>query len=93
MTRGRLIGLVILAGAVIGLALGRRQLGTIVGRLTGKEAQPTERQWDFDQDELRGLMDRVLDEQRQRVSQLEGPQRERAQAFLEYYERRRAAVG
>ena len=93
MTRGKLIGVILLAGAAIGLALGRRQLGTIVGRITGKEELPTERQWDFDRDELRGLMDRVLDEQRERVSQLEGPPRERAQAFLEYYERRRAAVG
>ena len=93
MTRGRLIGVILLAGAAIGLALGRRQIGALVGRITGKEELPTERQWDFDREELRGLMDRVLDEQRERVSQLEGPQRERAQAFLEYYERRRAAVG
>ena len=93
MTRGRLLGLILLASAAVGLALGRHQLGALVGRLTGKEELPTERQWDFDRDELRGLMDRVLDEQRERVSQLDGPQRERAQAFLEYYERRRAAAG
>jgi hypothetical protein len=52
-----------------------------------------ERQWPFDRQELRSLMSRVTAEQRSRVEQLEpGPMRDRATAFLRYYERRHAAV-
>ncbi len=50
-------------------------------------------QWPFDTAELRSLMDRVITEQRERVSSTEDiAGRNRAQAFLEYYERRRQAV-
>ena len=93
MTRGRVLWLLLVAGAAAGLFLGRRQLGEALGRLTGRDEEPPARQWPFERDELHGLMDRVIAEQRERVSQIEeAPQRARAQAFLDYYERRRAAA-
>jgi hypothetical protein len=50
-------------------------------------------QWPFDRAELRSLMTRVVAEQRERVNAIEDTAgRNRAQAFLEYYERRRQAV-
>ena len=50
-------------------------------------------QWPFDIDELRALMTRVVSEQQDRVSAIEDQAgRDRAQAFLEYYERRRQAI-
>lgn len=50
-------------------------------------------QWPFDTDELRALMSRVVAEQAERVSSIQDDAgRNRAQAFLDYYERRRRAV-
>lgn len=48
----------------------------------------------FDHEELRDLMDRVVDNQREIVAQLDNDAaaRQRALGFLRYYERRRAAV-
>jgi hypothetical protein len=50
-------------------------------------------QWPFDRAELRSLMDRVVAEQRERINSIEDVAgKNRAQAFLDYYERRRQAV-
>lgn len=47
-------------------------------------------QWPFDPAELRSLMSNVVSEQRARTASIEDKAgRDRAQAFLDYYERRR----
>ena len=87
MKRNLLIGLGIVGGVAGALALGRRLTAG------GGETAPGEVQWPFDRAELRTLMDRVVEDQRATVGRIEdAEERARAQAFLEYYEGRRAAV-
>ena len=94
MKRKYLIGLGLAAGAAGVVAANREQIGTAVARATGKTEAPPAKQWDFDGQELRALMDRTLDEQRTIIANAETPElRERAEAFQRYYEGRRAAVG
>jgi hypothetical protein len=50
-------------------------------------------QWPFDPAELRSLMSNVIAEQRERIASIDDSAgRDRAQAFLDYYERRRRAA-
>ena len=50
-------------------------------------------QWPFDPAELGALMSNVVAEQRARIASIEDKAgRDRAQAFLDYYERRRQAA-
>jgi regulator of sirC expression with transglutaminase-like and TPR domain len=59
------------------------------GTLSGHEAV----QWPFDPTELRSLMANVVAEQRERIASIDDSAgRDRAQAFLDYYERRRQAA-
>ena len=84
------LGLALAAGIAL---ISRRQTGWAFARLGRQPTRPGPRQWDLDRAELRALMDRVVAEQRRRVGELEAiPNRARAQAFLDYYERRRAAL-
>jgi hypothetical protein len=93
MKRKYLIGLGLAAGAAGVVAANREQIGTAVARVTGKSEVPPAKQWDFDRQELRTLMDRVADEQRTIIANAESPEaRERAEAFQRYYAGRRAAV-
>ena len=62
MKRKYLIGLGLAAGAAGVMAANREQIGTAVARVTGKTETPHAKQWDFDGQELRTLMDRVTDE-------------------------------
>jgi|GraSoiStandDraft_2_1057267.scaffolds.fasta_scaffold197955_2 hypothetical protein len=93
MKRKYLIGLGLAAGAAGAVALNRQQIGTAVARVSGQAAAPPAKQWPFDGQELRTLMDRVVDDQRTLVANAETPDaRARAEAFRRYYEGRRAAV-
>jgi len=93
MKRKYLIGLGVAAGAAGAAALGRGQLGAIAGRLRGGDAVVQEKQWDFDNGELRTLMDRTLTEQQRIIADAATPEeRERAVAFGRYFAGRRAAV-
>ena len=93
MKRGYVVGLAVAAGVTGAAVLGRDRIGSALGLGVGAAAEPQAQQWPFDAGELRGLMDRVLDRQRAIVAGGESPaQRERAEAFLKYYEGRRAAV-
>jgi hypothetical protein len=50
-------------------------------------------QWPFDPAELRSLMSNVVAEQRERIASIDDlAGRDRARAFLDYYERRRQAA-
>jgi hypothetical protein len=81
------LGILLACGAVLGavaFALARR------GGQASDAEQPV--QWPFDSGELSDLTDRVIAEQRELVADAPTPAaRERAQAFLDYYEQRRAA--
>jgi hypothetical protein len=78
-------GLALIALVAGGLAVSQRR--------AGRSGQNEAVQWPFDRAELRSLMDKVVAEQRERVSSIDDVAgRNRAQAFLEYYERRRQAV-
>ncbi len=93
MKRKYLIGLGVAAGVAGAAALGREQLGAIAGRLSGQDAIVPQKQWDFDNGELRTLMDRTLTEQQQLIAAAPTPEeRERAVAFGRYFAGRRAAV-
>jgi hypothetical protein len=87
MIRRMVVGMLALAAlAAGGLALFRRR-----GR--GQAGEHDAVQWPFETDELRSLMSRVVAEQRDRINTIEDAAgRGRAQAFLEYYERRRQAA-
>jgi hypothetical protein len=64
--------------------IGRRRSGILVDSL---------RQWPFDRDELHARMDSVIQQQHEIIGQLENDAaRERAEAFLRYYQHRRAAA-
>jgi hypothetical protein len=68
-------------------------LAALQRRRNGRLGADSAVQWPFDRAELRSLMDRVVAEQRERINSIEDVAgRGRAQAFLEYYERRRQAV-
>jgi hypothetical protein len=93
MKRKYLIGLGLAAGAAGVVAVNREQLGTAVARVTGKPEDPPAKQWAFDQQELRTLMDGVVEDQRTIIANAETPEaRERAEAFQRYYEGRRTAI-
>jgi hypothetical protein len=93
MKRKYLIGLGVAAGTAGAAALGRAQLGAIVGRLRGQDTIVPQKQWDFDDAELRTLMDRTLAEQQRIIADAATPEeRERAVAFGRYFAGRRAAV-
>lgn len=93
MKRKYLIGLGVAAGVAGAAALGREQLGAIAGRLGGQDAIVPQKQWDFDNGELRTLMDRTLTEQQRLIAEAPTPEeRERAVAFGRYFAGRRAAV-
>lgn len=86
MQRRTVIGFAIGVGAVGAALLSRRRLAT-------PAPAPATQQWPFDQHELRALMDRVITTQRAYIQTVDtAPQRARAQAFLDYYEQRRAAA-
>lgn len=87
MFRRMMLGVLAVAALVAGgLAVLQRRRS---GRLGAQKAV----QWPFDRAELRSLMDRVVAEQRERINSIEDVAgKGRAQAFLEYYERRRQAV-
>jgi hypothetical protein len=94
MKRKYLIGLGLIAGAVGALALSRQQIGTAVARVTGQTEAPPAKQWPFERQELRTLMDRVVADQETIVANAESPAaRTRAEAFRRYYEGRRSVVG
>jgi hypothetical protein len=88
MSRRALYGLVAVVVAALGLA------ATFVMLKRGPAAQDDQPvQWPFERAELLDLTGRVLARQRELVAQAATPAaRERAQSFLRYYERRRAAV-
>ncbi len=93
MRRGYVIGLLIAIGATGAAVLGRRRIAGALGRGAGSPAADGQVQWPFDQNELRTLMERVIDHQREIVAGAENPDaRGRAEKFLEYYEGRRAAA-
>lgn len=93
MKRKYAIGLGVVASAAGVAALGREQLSTMVGRLSGQDAAPQQKQWDFDKAELQTLMDRTLAEQQQIIANAPTPEeRERASAFQRYFAGRRAAI-
>ena len=79
--------------AAIAGALFAWQSGMFGGDGAVEEIGP--RQWPFDPGELRQLMDHVIEDQHQRIDQLQaGPAQQRAKKFLSYYEGRKAsAVG
>jgi len=82
-----MIGLVVLLALVGGVWTWLQR------RNGGKLHRLDDVQWPFDKAELRSLMDRVIAEQRDRVGAIEDiAGRNRAQAFLDYYERRRQAA-
>jgi hypothetical protein len=59
----------------------------------GKPGEHDAVQWPFDPTELRTLMDDVVNEQRARIASIgDASGRDRAKAFLDYYERRRQAA-
>lgn len=84
MATGILIGA---AAAAIGGAV-----WLVVGKLRRVEEGEQEKQWPFDLDELRGLMDTVIEQQQEIIDGLDGRSRDRARSFLDYYQRRRAAA-
>lgn len=85
MRRRAIVGLVALAG-LAGTAL-------VGWRRSGARDAAQSRQWPFDRTELAALMDRIIADQRERVAALPaGPARDRAAAFLAYYQGRRAVV-
>ena len=87
MFRGLMFG--VLAGA----ALIAGCLAVLQRRRSGRLGADGAVQWPFDGAELRSLMDRVVAEQRERINSIDDVAgKRRAQAFLEYYERRRQAV-
>ena len=93
MKRKYLIGLGVAAGATGVAVLGREQLGAIAGRLSGQDTIVPQKQWDFDQGELRTLMDRTLADQQRIIADAPSPEeRDRAVAFGRYFAGRRAAV-
>lgn len=93
MQRKYMIGLGVAAGVAGAAALGREQLVAAASRATGREATSIAKQWEFDGGELRTLMDRVVAKQQSIVAAAETPaERERAAAFQQYYEGRRAAA-
>ena len=68
-------------------------LAVLDRRRSGRMGADDAVQWPFDRAELRALMDRVVAEQLERINAIEDVAgRGRAQAFLDYYERRRQAV-
>ena len=87
MSRRMMVGILAVAALVAGgVAVFQR-------RRSGRMGADGAVQWPFDRAELRSLMDRVVAEQRERINSIEDVAgRGRAQAFLEYYERRRQAV-
>ena len=86
MIRRMMIGIVSLLALAAGVTMLKRRGGSQFGEHDAV-------QWPFDQAELRALMDRVIAEQRDRVSAIDDMAgRDRAQAFLDYYERRRRAI-
>ena len=93
MKRGYLIGLAVAAGVTSVAILGRERIGSALRLGAGEAAELQAQQWPFDGGELRGLMDRVVADQRAIIAGAENPgQRERAATFLKYYEGRRAAA-
>ena len=85
--RRMLIGML----ALLGLAGGG--WAWLQRRNSGRLGEHDAVQWPFDGAELRSLMAGVVAEQRERVSAIEDiAGRNRAQAFLEYYERRRQEI-
>lgn len=87
MIRRMIVGMIALAGLVAGAWAFLQRRGS--GRLGEHDAI----QWPFDAGELRSLMSKVVAEQRDRVNSIEDAGgRGRAQAFLDYYERRRQAA-
>jgi hypothetical protein len=75
------------------LAFAGAAFAFVTRRDSGKRQSDGPVQWPFDPAELRALMDRVIDEQRERIGRIEDPTgRRKARAFLTYYERRRAAA-
>lgn len=88
MKRGAVVGLAIAVGAV-----GAAALGVTLRRVLGAGAELPARQWPFDREELGALMGRTIAEQRAIVDRAtREDERERARAFLDYYEGRRAAA-
>lgn len=87
MFRRMLMGIVAIAGIFAGAK-------ALLNRRGARgDAESAAVQWPFDSGELRTLMDRVIDEQRDRISSIEDAAgRARARSFLEYYERRRQAA-
>jgi hypothetical protein len=87
MIRRRMFGFLAVAALLAGgLAAAQRHRN-------GRQREGSAVQWPFDRAELRLLMDRVVAEQRERINSIEDVAgKGRAQAFLEYYERRRQAV-
>jgi hypothetical protein len=93
MKRKYLIGLGVTAGVAGVAALGREQIGAIAGRLSGQDTIVPQKQWDFDNGELRTLMDRTIADQQRIIADAPTPEeRERAVAFGRYFEGRRAAI-
>ena len=87
MIRRIMLGTIAFAGIVGGVwFLSRR--GSV-----GLQDEGDAVQWPFDKDELRTLMSSVVAGQHERINSIEDAAgRERATAFLEYYERRRQAA-
>jgi hypothetical protein len=82
-----MVGLVVLAGAIAAIWMSFQ-------RLRARNAITDDAvQWPFDGGELRSLMSRVVAEQAERISSIQDADgRNRARAFLDYYERRRQSV-
>lgn len=87
MVRKFWIVLGVVLGGLAMAVLGRQQAARLGGAAT-----PGEKQWDFDQGELRTLMDRTLHEQQGIIAGATGEERERAEKFRTYYEGRRQAI-
>jgi|GEM_PF-3943897 len=78
-----LLTILLLAGSVL---FAKRRKNSTIG-------EPEAVQWPFESAELRSLMRNVVAEQRARIATIEDQAgRNRAQAFLDYYERRRQAA-
>lgn len=93
MKRRVIIGVAALAGLAGTVLVGWRQRGVVARRLGDAGAATQPRQWPFERADLAALMERVVADQRERVASLPaGPARDRAAAFLAYYQGRRAAV-
>lgn len=81
------------AGLIAVAALAAGGWALLRQRGTGRPGADDAVQWPFDKHELRALMSRVVNEQRELISTMENAAgRVRAQSFLEYYERRRQAA-